>query len=150
VPDWLTKEQRSRNMSAIRSAGTKPERILGEILRETFPRRKIVERPVHLPGKPDYYLPGLRLAIFADGCFWHGCPAHGRTPGDNAHYWGPKLARNRQRDRLAVRTLRASGIVAVRIWEHDLKGSGAAARRKLRRRAAALLPAPESAPGAHR
>lgn len=139
MPDWLTKEQRSRNMSAIRSGGTRPERMLGELLRETFPRRKIVERSADLPGKPDFYLPGLRLAIFADGCFWHGCPAHGRTPGDNATYWGPKLARNKQRDRDATRRLRQSGIAAVRVWEHDLKGDGAAARRRLRRAATMLL-----------
>lgn len=125
-------------MSAIRSGGTRPERVLGDLLRQTFPRRKIVERPAHLPGKPDYYLPGLRLAIFADGCFWHGCPKHGRTPGDNAAYWGPKLERNRKRDREATRSLRELGICSVRIWEHDLKGQALAAERKLRRRVGSL------------
>lgn len=138
MPDWLTKEQRSRNMSAIRSGGTKPERVLGELLRQTYPRRKIVERPTHLPGKPDYFLPGLRLAVFADGCFWHGCPVHGRQPDDNAAYWGPKLARNKARDRQATSELRRIGVGSVRIWEHDLKGDAAAARRKLRRRAASF------------
>ena len=60
MPDWLTKEQRSRNMAAIRSQGTKPEARLGLALRSAFPRRKIVERPL-LPGRPDFYMPGLRL-----------------------------------------------------------------------------------------
>ena len=120
MPDWLTKEQRSRNMAAIRSQGTKPEARLGLALRSAFPRRKIVERPL-LPGRPDFYMPGLRLAVFADGCFWHGCPKHGRTPGDNAEYWEPKLARNIARAREVRRQLKLSRISSVRLWEHDLE-----------------------------
>jgi DNA mismatch endonuclease (patch repair protein) len=122
-------------MAAIRSSGTTPERILFQVLRTVFPRRKIVERPAELPGKPDYYLPGLRLAVFADGCFWHGCPKHGRTPGDNADYWEPKLARNKARDRRAVRQLRNENVTAIRIWEHDLKGPLEKVERRLIRAA---------------
>lgn len=134
MPDWLTPEQRSRNMSAIRSSGTKPEQRLGALIREVFPRRRVVVAPRDLPGKPDYYLPGLSVAIFADGCFWHGCPEHGRSPGDNAEYWGPKLERNKERDRTANRELRSRGIRVIRVWEHDLRvRSLPAARRKLRR-----------------
>ena len=120
MPDWLTAEQRSRNMAAIRSSGTSPEARLLAALKVTFPRRKIIERPRELPGKPDFYLPGFRLAIFADGCFWHGCPVHGRTPDDNQSYWVPKLARNKARDREAGRALRLLGIRPVRLWEHEL------------------------------
>lgn len=123
MADWLTPEQRSRNMAAIRSSGTSPEERLGASLRLRFPRRKIIERPRDLPGKPDFYVPGLRLAIFADGCFWHGCPVHGRMPEDNRDYWEPKLARNKARDREAVRALRRSGIRPVRLWEHELRKS---------------------------
>lgn len=108
-------------MAAIRSWGTQPEERLALALRELFPRRRIVRHTSALPGKPDFYLPGLRLAIFADGCFWHGCPEHGRTPGDNVGYWGPKLARNAARDRLATRELRRLGIRPVRLWEHELR-----------------------------
>lgn len=118
-------------MTAIRSRETKPETLLREILANVFPGRKIVEHP-NLPGRPDFYLPGLRLAVFADGCFWHGCPAHGRKPEDNADYWGPKLERNRKRDRIVIRILRKSGFKAVRVWEHELK-EGVPARRKLKR-----------------
>jgi DNA mismatch endonuclease (patch repair protein) len=134
MPDWLTREQRSRNMSAIRSSGTKPEQRLGVLIKEVFPRRRVVEQATDLPGRPDYYLPGLKLALFADGCFWHGCPKHGRSPKDNAEFWGPKLARNRERDRIARRELRLRGIRVVRVWEHDLHvRTLPAARRKLRR-----------------
>ncbi|MGH7776288.1 MAG: very short patch repair endonuclease [Candidatus Dormibacterales bacterium] len=101
VPGWLTAEQRSWNMAAIRSSGTSPEARLLAAVKLAVPRRKIGERLPELPGKPDFYLAGLRPAIFADGCFWHGCPDHGRTPDDNRSYWEPKLARNRVRDREA-------------------------------------------------
>lgn len=121
MTDWLTKEQRSRNMSAIRSQGSKPEKLLGQALRAKFPRRWIIQRPASLPGRPDFYLPGLRLAIFADGCFWHGCPEHGRAPGDNAAYWAPKLARNIARAREVSKLLNESGITPIRLWEHELK-----------------------------
>jgi DNA mismatch endonuclease (patch repair protein) len=137
MADWLTSEQRSRNMSAIRSRGTRPEERLGELLRKTLPRRRVVEHP-DLPGKPDYYLPGLKLAIFADGCFWHGCPKHGHVPEDNRGYWEPKLTRNRARDRAAVRQLRRQGIRALRVWEHDLRKETGPARRHLLRAVIAL------------
>jgi len=121
MTDWLTREQRARNMAAIRSAGTSPERRLAIALKSLFPRRRIIERPRDLPGRPDFYLPGMKLAIFADGCFWHCCPEHGRVPGDNRAYWEPKLARNVARDREAVLALRRLGIRPVRLWEHDLR-----------------------------
>jgi DNA mismatch endonuclease (patch repair protein) len=81
-------------------------------------------------------MPGSRLAIFADGCFWHGCPKHGRTPDDNADYWVPKLARNIARAREVSQRLKASGIRTVRLWEHDLKPRTiSAAMRRIRRAA---------------
>jgi DNA mismatch endonuclease (patch repair protein) len=128
--DWLTAEQRSRNMSAIRARGTKPEERLYALAREYFPRRRIAQH-AELPGRPDLFLPGLRLAVFVDGCFWHSCPKHGHVPLDNRTYWGPKLERNRSRDHEVVVQLRNMSITTVRIWEHELKGAGAAARRKV-------------------
>src|SRR5438034_11613724 len=102
-------------MAAIRSSGTAPERKVAELLKEVFPRRKVIERP-DLPGRPDFYLPGFRIAVMVDGCFWHGCPRHGRVPDDNRTYWEPKLARNRMRDKTADRELRRLGIRPLRIW----------------------------------
>jgi DNA mismatch endonuclease (patch repair protein) len=121
MTDWLTPEQRKKNMAAIRSSGTSPEARLGRALGELFPRHRVVMHDAELPGRPDFYLPGLRLAIFADGCFWHGCPEHGRIPDDNRAYWAPKLLRNVQRDKEASRTLRRKGIRVMRIWEHELR-----------------------------
>lgn len=68
-------------------------------------------------------VPGLRLAIFADGCFYHGCPEHGHLPKSNLEYWLPKLARNRKRDRVSRRALRKMGFAVWRFWEHELKGA---------------------------
>ena len=133
MADWLTREQRSFNMASIRSQGTKPEERLGTLLREMFPRHKLVAQPSELLGKPDYLLPGLRLVLFADGCFWHSCPRHGRNPEDNSDYWGPKLQRNKARDRRVARELRTSGYVVVRVWDHELRGQMTEARTKVRR-----------------
>jgi G:T-mismatch repair DNA endonuclease (very short patch repair protein) len=75
-----------------------------------------------LPGQPDVVVPSLRLAIFADGCFYHGCPEHGHVPKSNVDYWLPRLVRNRKRDRANRRVLRKMGFAVWRFWEHVLKG----------------------------
>lgn len=61
----------------------------------------------------------LRLAIFVDGCFWHGCPIHGRVPRANHDYWRAKLGRNSERDARNNETLEAVGWSVLRFWEHD-------------------------------
>ncbi len=122
MADWLTQEQRSRNMASIRSKGnTTTERAFLSILRHagiTGWRRHL-----NLPGKPDFVFRSQRLAIFLDGCFWHGCPRCYRLPQDNRAYWKKKLLGNRQRDRRRSRELRLLGWRVVRIWEHTLKSS---------------------------
>lgn len=133
MPDAHTPEQRSHNMSRIRSTGTAPEKRLGELLRLMFPEEELIEHPKELPGSPDWYLPRLRLAVFSDGCFFHKCPKHFIMPENNRAYWKPKLALNKVRDRKADGALKAIGITPVRIWEHDLRKDLTAARRKLRR-----------------
>lgn len=68
--------------------------------------------------KPDIVFPGRRVAVFVDGCFWHSCPEHGTNPKVNTGYWGAKLERNRERDKLVNQKLEAEGWHVVRIWEH--------------------------------
>jgi DNA mismatch endonuclease (patch repair protein) len=60
-----------------------------------------------------------RVAVFVDGCFWHGCPEHGRVPGKNSAYWGEKLERNALRDRRNEKALDEAGWTVLRYWEHQ-------------------------------
>ena len=76
-----------------------------------------------LPGMPrrtaDIAFPGRRLAIFLDGCFWHGCPVHATHPRTNAGFWQAKLRANRDRDADTDARLRAAGWTVLRYWEHE-------------------------------
>jgi DNA mismatch endonuclease (patch repair protein) len=85
-----------------------------------------------LPGKPDFVFRRERLAVFVDGCFWHGCPSHLRMPASNVAYWNAKIARNMARDRRVNGELRRAGWTVVRIWEHALSEPNRVAARLLR------------------
>jgi DNA mismatch endonuclease (patch repair protein) len=74
-----------------------------------------------LPGKPDVYFPKARIAIFLDGCFWHGCGRCGHVPKTNSLFWATKIGRNQARDRKNSRLLRREGVWVIRAWEHSLK-----------------------------
>ena len=75
-------------------------------------------RNCRLPGKPDFIFPKFRLAVFIDGCFWHGCPEHGRVPKANNEWWRWKLDRNHARDLDTDLQLRHLGWTVLRLWEH--------------------------------
>jgi DNA mismatch endonuclease (patch repair protein) len=123
MTDIFTPEKRSAIMSRIRSSGTTPEARLCALVREALGGRWRIDTNVRaLPGQPDVVVPGLRLVLFADGCFYHGCPEHGHVPKSNAGYWLPKLARNRRRDRASRRALREMGYAVWSLWEHQLAG----------------------------
>jgi DNA mismatch endonuclease (patch repair protein) len=122
--DIWTPEKRSEVMSLIRGTGTKPELALQAIVRAALPRWKVEVGATSIPGRPDVYIPSLRLAIFAHGCFWHSCPRHGKIPKSNIEYWAPKLAANKARDQRLERLLRRRGIGVWNVWEHDLRGAG--------------------------
>ncbi len=77
-----------------------------------------------LPGKPDVYFPKARIAIFLDGCFWHGCERCGHVPKTNSLFWATKIERNQNRDRRNSRLLRREGILVIRAWEHTLNDPG--------------------------
>ena len=70
---------------------------------------------------PDFVFRQQRLAIFVDGCFWHGCPKHSNMPANNRAFWMKKLTGNQTRDRLVTRTLRKNGWRVLRVWEHELR-----------------------------
>jgi DNA mismatch endonuclease Vsr len=77
--------------------------------------------PHDMVGHPDFYFPKRKLALFVDGCFWHGCLRCGHIPRKNNPYWSEKIRRNRERDREKSGLLRSKGIQVLRIWEHELK-----------------------------
>jgi DNA mismatch endonuclease (patch repair protein) len=133
MADFFSKEQRSLYMAKIKSTGTKPEQRLYELLFELIPDHEIVANPKNLPGKPDAWIPDLKMAIFADGCFFHCCPIHGHIPKSNTDYWESKLKRNKARDRKINKELKELGFKTVRIWEHQLQDDLVAAKRKIKR-----------------
>ncbi len=119
MPDVFSKAKRSEVMSRIRGKGNKDTELA---LMRFFRLNGFIGWRRHQPvfGKPDFIFPKCRVAIFVDGCFWHGCPTHSKIPQQNRAFWAQKLQENKSRDKLVVRTLKASGWRVLRIWEHDL------------------------------
>ena len=115
-------------MAAIRSKGNKGTELkLASILRAagiTGWRRHLP-----LPGRPDFTFRRQRLAVFVDGCFWHGCRWHCRMPRDDRQYWRLKITRNKKRDRGVCKLLRIRGWRVIRVRGHSLRTPQAAARR---------------------
>lgn len=128
--DNLTKAQRSLLMGRVRQRGTALEIQLRSELRACGARYRT---NVRLPGTPDIAFPVARIAVFVDGCFWHGCPAHGTMPSTNRTFWQNKIRRNRKRDREVKTALHRLGWIAVRVWEHDVKKHADRVARKLLR-----------------
>jgi DNA mismatch endonuclease (patch repair protein) len=132
VADIFTKLERSRIMSRIRSRGNKgTELILVALFRAAGV--KGWRRHLRMLGRPDFVFAKQRVAVFVDGCFWHGCAKHCRMPSSNRKYWLAKIERNQGRDLQTRRALRAKGWKVVRIWEHELKARPAAVVRKVTR-----------------
>jgi DNA mismatch endonuclease, patch repair protein len=71
--------------------------------------------------RPDFIFQRPKIAVFVDGCFWHGCPKHVIWPKGNAAFWKKKILANKARDRRVNRVLRTQGWKVIRVWEHDLK-----------------------------
>jgi len=74
-----------------------------------------------LVGKPDFVFPRLKIAVFIDGCFWHGCPSHCRMPSSNMNYWNNKIEKNKSRDKKIKKALKMKQWQVIRIWEHEIK-----------------------------
>jgi len=109
---------RSENMSRIRGKDTSPERIIRQRLWAAGLRYRLQARTPG--GRADIVVPGRKLAIFIDGCFWHGCPEHYVRPRSRNEFWKAKLAENVSRDRRQTLLLDAVGWRVVRVWEHEV------------------------------
>ena len=123
MSDVFTKAKRSDVMARIRYRGNRrTEGALVEILRAHHITGWSRHQAVF--GRPDFVFANARLAVFVDGCFWHGCRRHSSYPKSNAAFWRKKLDGNVVRDRIVGRELRKAGWRVVRIWEHDLPKRG--------------------------
>ena len=113
--------ERSRIMSAIRGKRNKSTELPLRMALVRAGIRGWIGHPVDILGKPDFYFPQKGIAVFVDGCFWHGCHRCGHVPKTNRPFWTAKLMRNRQRDITTSRHLRSRNIVVLRFWEHDVR-----------------------------
>ncbi|MCZ2127782.1 MAG: very short patch repair endonuclease [Anaerolineales bacterium] len=120
MTDVFSKKKRSDVMRSIKSKGNRSTELK---LIELFKARRIVgwRRNSTLSGRPDFIFPKQRVALFADGCFWHGHSCRNLTPAQNADYWREKIKRNRARDRAVTRALKKKGWRVVRLWECEIK-----------------------------
>lgn len=111
---------KSQQMARVRSRNTAPELALRRAL---WAQGKRYRLHADLPGTPDLVFITPKLAVFVDGCFWHGCPVHYTAPAANSGFWQAKLERNLARDRHVDQALSAAGWSVLRIWEHEIRES---------------------------
>ncbi len=116
----MTSEQRSRNMAAVKSKGTKPELLVRRWLWSHGYRYRLNVKSV--PGSPDVVMRPYRTAIFVNGCFWHGHEGckKATTPKTNNVFWSTKITRNRERDQENYQVLQKNGWQVIVIWECQL------------------------------
>ena len=118
---FASSEAVHQRMSHLARKNTEPELALRRELHRLGLRFFVHRRPLHaLRREADVVFPRAKVAVFLDGCFWHGCPEHGkRQHRTNSWYWPEKIRRNQERDRDTDDRLRDAGWLPVRIWEHD-------------------------------
>lgn len=112
----------SRQMSRMPRRNTKPELLLR---RELHGRGLRFRLHPPLPGRPDLVFTRAKIAVFVDGCFWHGCPEHGTLPKNNREWWREKIDGNIRRDRLKDEALGLLGWEVLHVWEHEAPESAA-------------------------
>jgi DNA mismatch endonuclease (patch repair protein) len=120
MADRITPAQRSKNMSAIRSKNTAPERQVRSLAHAAGYRFRLHRSD--LPGNPDLVFPKRKAVVFLHGCYWHGhgCKRGGSGAKSNTDYWGPKIERTRARDESNRRKLEEDGWRVLVIWECEL------------------------------
>jgi len=118
--DHVSKKVRSKIMASVRSRGnTTTELPLAKLIWAAGLRG--YRKHWKVPGKPDFAWPGRKIAIFVDGCFWHGCARCKYLPRSNTAFWRKKIQANQARDKRVRRILRIQGWRVLRFWEHQVK-----------------------------
>jgi len=109
-----------KRMKAARPRDTAPEKALRSALHRKGLRFRVDKKPIRdLNRKADIVFRSARVAVFVDGCFWHGCPIHGTQAKANAEFWSRKIKQNQERDTDTTRQLKAAGWRVIRVWEHE-------------------------------
>ena len=126
--DSLSTDERSRLMAKVRSKGNRSTEVRVRMALIRSGIRGWTLHPRDVPGAPDFWFGSERLAVFVDGCFWHGCRRCLRIPKQNREYWGAKIQGNIRRARQINRTLAKLGVRVIRIWEHDVREDESLAR----------------------
>ncbi|MDZ5622049.1 very short patch repair endonuclease [Nocardioides sp. HM23] len=123
---WATSDRARATMRANRSTNTMPELAIRQILHRHGLRYRVNVRPIRAVRRSaDVVFTKQRLAVFVDGCFWHGCPQHYVAPKQNVDYWSEKVRRNRERDAETTRLLEEAGWHVLRVWEHEAPAASA-------------------------
>lgn len=118
---WASSAANRKTMQANRSRDTRPELAVRSAVHARGLRYRVAVRPIRgVRRSADLVFTRARVAVFLDGCFWHGCPDHFHLPATNQAYWGPKIAGNAARDAETDRLLVAEGWTVLRFWEHTL------------------------------
>lgn len=113
-------EQARRRMKAQGHRDTAPEVAIRSAVHRRGLRFWVDRRPLPtLRRRADLVFPRAKVAVYVDGCFWHGCPVHGTWPKSNADWWRNKIKNNRLRDADTNRELAAAGWMVIRVWEHE-------------------------------
>lgn len=122
MPDPLSPNERSLRMSKVRSRGNRSTELRVEAALHQNSISNWEKHPKQVVGTPDFFFPHESLAVFVNGCFWHGCERCSRNmPINRREFWTAKLDQNKRRDRRVRRQLRQMGIRTITIWEHSLK-----------------------------
>jgi DNA mismatch endonuclease (patch repair protein) len=117
---WASSAATRAAMQANRGRDTTPELALRSAVHGLGLRYRVGIRPVtSLRRSADLAFTSAKIAVFLDGCFWHGCPQHHRLAGTNTQYWAEKLELNRKRDDHTNHVLQENGWLVIRIWEHE-------------------------------
>jgi DNA mismatch endonuclease (patch repair protein) len=118
---WASSAANRKTMQANRSRDTRLELAVRRVVHARGLRYRVAIRPVRTVRRSaDLVFTRARVAVFLDGCFWHGCPEHFHMPATNPEYWGPKISANAARDAETDRLLVAEGWTVLRFWEHTL------------------------------
>lgn len=117
---WASSDGVRASMQSNKGRDTKPEVALRSAVHALGLRYRVSVRPINeLRRTADLVFPRVRVAVFLDGCFWHGCPDHHTAAVINAEFWAGKVARTRERDRDTDARLQEAGWATVRVWEHE-------------------------------